>query len=393
MKSIPNTSPDRLNVVDALRGFAIISIMLLHNIEHFDFYYIPEQLPAWLSTLDKIIWDSLFFLFGGKSYAIFALLFGVTFFIQYNNRLKRGEDFCGRFLWRLLLLLGFGIINSIFFEGDILGIYAVIGVIMVPFRKLSNTIVLTAAILFMLQPLEWFYLIKIVLNPDYTGPVAQAGIYFQKIDQYLSNGSFFEAAWGNLTNGRTAVLYWSLENGRYFQTAALFLSGMLLGRQNRFAMTSSNHKFWDRALLLAVIAFIPLFYLKSAVSGWPLAEALRLRLGVIITSWSNFAFMSVLVALFVILFRFKRPAAWLTKLSPVGRMSLSNYIIQSILGSFIYYGYGLGLYQYTSATHCLLIGMVLAVVQTLFSKWWMNGHKRGPLEGWWHKATWMGIKK
>ena len=291
------------------------------------------------------------------------------------------------------MLLGFGIINSIFFEGDILGIYAVIGVIMVPFRKLSNTIVLAAAIFFMLQPLEWFYLIKIVLNPDYTGPVAKAGTYFQKIGHYLSDGSFFEAAWGNLTNGRTAVLYWSLENGRYFQTAALFLSGMLLGRQNRFAMTSSNHKFWNRALLLAVIAFIPLFYLKSAVSGWPLAEALRLRLSVIITSWSNFAFMSLLVALFVILFRFKRPAAWLTKLSPVGRMSLSNYMIQSILGSFIYYGYGLGLYQYTSATHCLLIGMVLAVVQTLFSKWWMNGHKRGPLEGWWHKATWMGIKK
>ena len=71
----------RLHVVDALRGFAIVSIMLLHNIEHFDFYYSPQGLPAWMTLLDKHIWDTLFFLFGGKSYAIFSLLFGLTFFI------------------------------------------------------------------------------------------------------------------------------------------------------------------------------------------------------------------------------------------------------------------------------------------------------------------------
>jgi uncharacterized protein len=73
-------------VIDALRGFAIVSIMLLHNIEHFDFYFLPTGLPAWLVAVDKIIWDSLFFLFGGKSYLIFAFLFGMTFYIQYHNR-------------------------------------------------------------------------------------------------------------------------------------------------------------------------------------------------------------------------------------------------------------------------------------------------------------------
>jgi len=102
------TSSSRLHVVDALRGFAIVSIMLLHNIEHFDFYYTPTNLPYWMIPLDKGIWDTLFFLFGGKSYAIFALLFGLTFFIQSDNQGKKGKDFRGRFAWRLLLLLGFG---------------------------------------------------------------------------------------------------------------------------------------------------------------------------------------------------------------------------------------------------------------------------------------------
>ena len=77
------TKSPRLNVVDALRGFAIMAIMLLHNIEHFDFYFFPEYLPSWLKAIDKGIWDTMFFLFGGKAYAIFALLFGLTFYIMY----------------------------------------------------------------------------------------------------------------------------------------------------------------------------------------------------------------------------------------------------------------------------------------------------------------------
>ena len=122
-----NPSSQRLDVVDCLRGFAIVSIMLLHNIEHFDLYFTPANLPAWMVALDKVIWDSAFFLFGGKSYAIFAMLFGVTFFIQFNNRAQRGEDFRLRFAWRLVLLLMFGLVNSLFYEGDILSIYAVLG--------------------------------------------------------------------------------------------------------------------------------------------------------------------------------------------------------------------------------------------------------------------------
>ena len=74
-------------------------------------------------------------------------------------------------------------------------------------------------------------------------------------------------------------------------------------------------------------------------------------------------------------------------------MSMSNYIMQSVLGSVIYYGFGLGLYQYTGATYCLLIGIVLAIIQGIFSSWWMKNHKQGPLETIWHKLTWISFKK
>ena len=119
------TKQTRLQVVDALRGFAIVSIMLLHNIEHFDFYFTPANRPDWIIPVDKGIWDTLFFLFGGKSYAIFALLFGLTF--SYNTTIrKKGRDFRPG-------LLENGAIDRLwyfklsFYQGDILSIYALIG--------------------------------------------------------------------------------------------------------------------------------------------------------------------------------------------------------------------------------------------------------------------------
>jgi uncharacterized protein len=383
------TGTQRLTVVDALRGFAILSIMLLHNIEHFDFYHFPEHLPQWMKAIDTIIWDSMFFLFGGKSYAIFALLFGLTYAIQFYNQQRRDSDFCGRFLWRLMLLLMFGLINSIFYEGDILAIYAAVGIVLVPFRKLSNKVILAAAIILMLQPLEWSKIVYILTQPEYTEPASRANIYFAKMGEYLIDGTFWEAAKGNLINGRTAVLYWSLENGRYFQTASLFLLGFLLGRSNKFNPTTQNKQFWQKALIISVLTFIPLFLLKEALPAAEIRPAIVSRLLIAITSWSNFSFMVVLTAGFVLLYEYTFARSALDKLSPLGRMSLSNYVMQSIAGAIIYYGYGLGLYAYTGATLGLAIGIALAILQTLFSTLWFKNHRRGPLEQIWHKLTWL----
>jgi uncharacterized protein len=136
-----NASSSRLDLLDALRGFAIVSIMLLHNIEHFDLYFTPDGAPAWLAAIDRVVWDSMFFLFGGKSYAIFALLFGVTFYLQFQSRAQRGEDFRPRYAWRLTLLLGFGLLNSMVYHGDILSIYAVLGLALIPVARWRSAVV------------------------------------------------------------------------------------------------------------------------------------------------------------------------------------------------------------------------------------------------------------
>ena len=382
----------RLHVVDALRGFAIISIMLLHNIEHFDFYFTPPNLPTWMVNLDKGIWDTLFFLFGGKSYAIFALLFGLTFFIQSNNQEKKGKDFRGRFAWRLLLLLGFGFINSAFYQGDILTIYAIIGFALIPVAKLNNKTVFWIALLLMFQPYEWYNFFMGMNNPnaEMANPVSWQ--YFGKTGEYIAGSSIVNTWMGNLTNGKLAVYNWVWENGRVFQTASLFMLGMLAGRKKLFISSVESKQFWLKTLIIASVLFIPLFIVKSDIAKWISSEAISRPLVTIFSSWSNLSFMFMLVSAFVLLFQTAFAHRMLNVFSSIGRMSLSNYILQSILGTFIYYGFGLGWYKYTGATYCLLIGIGLAVLQGIFSTWWMKNHKQGPLEGIWHKLTWIYSK-
>ena len=99
-------SGERLEVVDALRGFALLAIVLLHNLEHYNIFGSPEGVSAWLSTIDRAVTDVVFFLLAGKAYATFSLLFGFSFYIQMRNARRRGDDFRWRFAWRMLLLAG-----------------------------------------------------------------------------------------------------------------------------------------------------------------------------------------------------------------------------------------------------------------------------------------------
>ena len=128
MEQLSNKNP-RIEVVDALRGFAVMAILLVHSLEHFIFPVYPTDSPTWLNILDQGVLSGVFTLFAGKSYAIFALLFGFTFYIQSNNQKKQGKDFGYRFLWRLVLLAAFATLNAAFFPaGDVLLLFG-IGVI------------------------------------------------------------------------------------------------------------------------------------------------------------------------------------------------------------------------------------------------------------------------
>lgn len=154
----------RIDVVDALRGFAVLAIVLVHNLEHFIFPVYPENQPAWLAALDQGVFNAVFTLFAGKAYAIFSLLFG------------------WRFLWRLVLLAGFATLDAAFFPaGDVLLLFTVVGLVLFLVRHWSDRAVLILAVFFLLQPVEWFHYIASLVNPAHHLPDLKVGEMYAQV--------------------------------------------------------------------------------------------------------------------------------------------------------------------------------------------------------------------
>ena len=141
----------RIDVADILRGIAIAGIILIHFIEHMNFYSFPEATSAFWAKMNQAVWDSTFFLLAGKMYAIFAMLFGLSFYIQHDNQAQKGIDFRPRFVWRMILLMLFGLFDLLFYNGDILFLYAVCGFLIIPFIRASDKIICAAILVLMLQ--------------------------------------------------------------------------------------------------------------------------------------------------------------------------------------------------------------------------------------------------
>lgn len=382
---------ERLGVVDALRGFALLAIVLLHNLEHYNLFLPLEYAaPEWLQTMDKYAWDTLFFLFAGKAYATFSLLFGFSFYIQFHNAEKRGMDFRGRFAWRMCLLFLFAQLHALFYNGDILLLYSVVGFALIPVCKLKDKTVFWIALVLLLQPFEWGRLIYAMINPEYVPVTGRFIPFFQRAQEVTANGSFLEVLRSNIWDGQLYSNIWQVENGRLFQTAALFMFGMLLGRRKYFMKSEESLSFWKKSLKYAIIAFIPLYCLKTYVPDLITNPSVLVPYKIAIPSYANFSFMLILVSIFTLLwFKKETGYGWQSLLIPYGRMSLTNYISQSIIGVAVYYGFGLSMYKYAGATGSLLIALLIFTVQLIFSRWWLARHKQGPLEFLWRKGTWI----
>lgn len=382
----------RIEVVDALRGFAVMAIILVHNLGHFIFPVYPTDSPNWLNILDQGIFNGIFSLFAGKAYAIFALLFGFTFYIQTNNQRKRGKDFGYRFLWRLILLVGFATLNAAFFPaGDVLLLFVVTGPILFFTRNWSNKAIIITSVIFLLQPIEWYHYIANLINPTHRLPNLKVGEMYAEVAEYIKGGNFWDFILGNITFGQKASLLWAINAGRFFQTAGLFLLGFYIGKKQLFVSSEKNLHFWVKTLIVSAIAFAPLYTLKDLImDNTPI---IRQTAGTAFDMWQKLAFTLVLAASFILLYQNKKFHNRVNNLCFYGRMSLTNYIAQSIIGAIIYFPFGLYLAPYCGYTVSLLIGFFTFLLQVKFCKWWLSKHKQGPLELIWHKWTWLGVNK
>lgn len=384
----------RIDVIDALRGMALLAIVLLHNLEHYNLYHIPAGMPEWLNTLDRWVWDSSFFLMAGKAFSTFSLLFGFSFFIQIDNQARKGNDFRGRFAWRLLMLMLFAQLHALFYDGDILLLYAVCGFSLIAVSRLSDKAVLAIAVILLLQPFEWGRILYGMIRPEYTTNIGNLFLkYARTCFEAGAGSSLLTTLKTNITDGQLYSNLWQIENGRLFQVPALFMFGLLLGRWKVFVQSEASVRFWKRILTGGGLLFLPLYIAKSYLPPMIGNEASKTAFDIAFGSYVNFVMMGVFVAMFVLLWFGSNGGIRIQRmLIPYGRMSLTNYIVQSVIGCTVYYGYGFGLWKTTGAAATILIGAAIFAFQLWYSKWWLSRYQQGPLESLWKKLTWIRIK-
>ena len=390
MSYAPSLKPNtRIDVADILRGIAIGGIVLIHFIEHLNFYLFPDASSPFMATLNQNVWDTTFFLLAGKMYAIFSMLFGLSFFIQHDNQAQLGVDFRPRFLWRMVLLMMFGLFDLLFYNGDILTLYAVCGVFVVPFVRANNRVLVAATILFALQPVEIAYIIMGLIDPTTTSLNLGSGALFKAILPAQAEGSIVDVAIKGIQNGFPVNFLWAIEHGRFTQTIFLFLLGIYLGRRRLFYDEGNNVAIWKRVLVGSLCAFAVLFPLYKVVPNMIDTACIKESVKVMLNMWKNFAMMLFYVSGVVVLFYRTTAKNFLIKIAPYGKMSLTNYLSQSIIGGFVFYNWGLGLYKYSGHTSSLMLGVLCVALQYLFCRWWLKSHSHGPFEALWRKLTWI----
>ena len=367
----------RIDMVDALRGFALLGLFLVHCVERFELYWLDPAPDAWF--------DATMALFAGKAFAMFALLFGFSFATIMGNERARGGDFTARFAWRLALLFGIGTLHALIYRGDILQVLALVGLLMIAFDRVRSdrVLLLLAALLFLELPL----LLRAWAAAQGMDWATAAPLFWGDTGlAVLANGTFVETLAVNAGPGMVGKWSFYIETGRVLEIAGLFLVGMILQRRALFARAGELRGVWLAILagggaLWAAAVFVQPLVLPTgghAMTDESLQSAFNIYRALGATAFQ--------VALFVLAWHSPlRPA--LAALVPAGRTTLTLYVGQSLVFAPILYGYGFGLWDDLSTAETVLWGLAAFAAQTALAALWLRHYRYGPLEWLWRAAT------
>ncbi len=395
-------SANRILVIDILRGFALFGII----INHISYSFLAGPPPSGepfnvFSPLDEVINTICMYLTSGKFFTIFSFLFGLSFAIQTDSAGQKGAAFNLIFLWRLLILFIIGFVHNMFYSGDILVIYAVLGLLLLPARFLPDKVLLPVALLLILNTPN---LVQEIIQLNAPAPTAaqvaaqkQAFEGFTKMadEQYRikQTGTVGEVIRMNMIGGLIGKLGFQLMTGRLWITLGLFLLGVCAGRRKIFEYTPVNAAFFKRLLFISgAIALVSTTL--GGLYGSPFGGASSV-LGVV----GNFAFsvhQASLSAFYVtgiaLLYWQTKAGKRLNILAPVGQMGLTTYLLQSVFGLSIYFGFGLGMMGYLGVTISVALGIGFFMLQILFAHYWMSRYRYGMVEWLWRTLTYMKVQ-
>lgn len=368
---------DRIDMVDALRGYALLGLLLVHCVERFELYWLAPHPDPWF--------DAVFALFSSKAYAIFALLFGFSFATIMANERARGGVATRRFVRRLLILLVIGTLQGLVYRGDILQVLAVIGLVLIPTDRIRSdrTLLVLAAIMLVQLPL----LLRAWAASRGMGWAQQPPHYWGDSGLgTVASGSLAEVLAVNAGPGLLSKWSFYLENGRAAEIVGLFLIGMVLQRRALFADAAERRGMWVAILIggAAVWSIASLAESRTLPLDGPVMAVDSIT--TLFTRYRAVGATFFQIALFVLAWHtpLGRPLAILV---PAGRMTLTLYVLQSLVFAPLFYGFGLGLHDDLSNRATILIGIAAFAVQILLAAAWFRAFRYGPLEWLWRAGT------
>lgn len=353
--------------IDIIRGGALFGV-LLANLQSLTYpgIYLPPLTFANHTPVDSAVEAFIRGFAEGSFYPLFSTLFGLGFAMQTQ---KPGFT-SALFRRRLLVLLGFGVLHATFvWEGDILVSYALLGFALIPLRSKSTRTLLLTMFGCLIYSLAVFYA---AFNAGETPKN-----YLELAAMTYAQGSYLEATQLRLTD-LSLILVEALV---YFpHLLACFLLGLLIVRHG-VTQTLFARPLLQRALALSLGIGLPIIITHGVVMlTQPTMPA---WLSALDTTLGSAALGLTYAAGLLLLLQSPTWQRRLKLLSFVGRASLSNYLLQSIIFTSLYYGYGGGLYARVPLSVSVLLALMLFALQVLISRWWLSRYARGPMEALW----------
>jgi uncharacterized protein len=228
-----------------------------------------------------------------------------------------------------------------------------------------------------------------VLDATYAPIQPPSWAVYGKLWNVYSNGSFVDVCTTNLWTGQSSRILWTIETGRYLQMMGLFVWGLLLGRSRVFEDPARCRRLGWWALIGGLIGFAIMCSIKAYFAGSGLKDLRLYYVENLIGAYGNLAQMAVWVGGFVLLYQRAAARGLLRLLAPYGRMSLTCYVTQALVGVPLFYGFGFALYRYMGPFTSVLFGIAYFTLQCALAHFWLRRFVYGPLEWLWRSCTFL----
>jgi uncharacterized protein len=379
----PISAGERVVVADVLRGFALFGILVVNMTAFKSPIFGDPGTPD--GPLDEAASWIIAAFFQTKFYVLFSFLFGYGLSVQMARAAARGVPLVPRFLRRLLGLFLIGVAHALLlYVGDILVTYALLGVILLLMRNVGDRVLLAVAVGLVTLTALLLALggaVVAVLPPEALGD-ASSGAALREEGERAAEG--YRGSPAEVISQRASEYPATLAFVLFGQgptALAMFLLGLWAGRRRLFEKAAEYRALLRRVLVLG------LFFGLGGGIVWATTQAavgFDLTAGFLFAGAVSFATAPLLSGAYAaaIVLLHGRPA-WrrrLDVLAPVGRLALTNYLLQSLVGAFIFTGYGLGLFGGLGAAGGLALSVAIFAGQIPLSAWWLRRFDFGPAE-------------